>query len=201
MRAVAEVGIDEERVVVLTGRSGTDWVAAAAGRLTEADGVAPMPVELRAEFIAHAATAVTPHDVLALQLWPQDGFPFVVRVSVHESPGLEEVRRSIREGAASWRAVSASEHLGSGCQWIFDGQVPGSEQIATRGWQAVFADDAVMAVVTLEPVLADAFLLATPHVAALVDDLRILVDGEPWRGGDLNRGLVMADEEWPGESR
>lgn len=198
MRAVAEVGIDERRVVVLTGRSGTDWVATAAGRLGEAEGIASMPAELRAEFIAHAATSVTPHDVLALQLWPEDGFPFVVRVSVHESPGLEEVRRSIREGAGAWRAVAASEHLGSGCQWIFDGEAPGSAQIATRGWQAVFADDAVMAVVTLEPVLADAFLLATPHVAALVDDLRILVDGEPWRGGDLNRGLVMADESWPG---
>lgn len=198
MRAVAEVGIDERRVVVLTGRSGTDWVATAAGRLGEAEGIASMPAELRAEFIAHAATSVTPHDVLALQLWPEDGFPFVVRVSVHESPGLEEVRRSIREGAGAWRAVAASEHLGSGCQWIFDGEAPGSAQIATRGWQAVFADEAVMAVVTLEPVLADAFLLATPHVAALVDDLRILVDGEPWRGGDLNRGLVMADEAWPG---
>jgi len=199
MRAVAEVGIDQERVVVLTGRSGTDWVAEAARRLDAADGVAPMPVELRAEFIAHAATTVTPHDVLALQLWPLDGFPFVVRVAVHESPGLEEVRRSIRAGAEGWRAVMASEHLGSGCQWIFDGEVPGSDRIATRGWQAVFADDAVMTVVTLEPVLADAFLLATPHVAALVDDLRILVDGEPWRGGDLNRGLVMADDEWPGQ--
>ncbi|MFD6698398.1 MULTISPECIES: hypothetical protein [unclassified Microbacterium] len=198
MRAVAEVGIDERRVVVLTGRSGTDWVATAAGRLGEAEGIASMPAELRAEFIAHAATSVTPHDVLALQLWPEDGFPFVVRVSVHESPGLEEVRRSIREGAGAWRAVAASEHLGSGCQWIFDGEAPGSAQIATRGWQAVFADDAVMTVVTLEPVLADAFLLATPHVAALVDDLRILVDGEPWQGGDLNRGLVMADESWPG---
>jgi len=199
MRAVAEVGIDQERVVVLTGRSGTDWVAEAARHLDAADGVALMPVELRAEFIAHAAATVTPHDVLALQLWPLDGFPFVVRVTVQESPGLEEIRRSIREGAEGWRAVMASEHLGSGCQWIFDGEVPGSDRIATRGWQAVFADDAVMTVVTLEPVLADAFLLATPHVAALVDDLRIRVDGEPWQGGDLNRGLVMADNEWPGE--
>lgn len=199
MRAVVEVGIDEERVVVLTGRTGTDWATAAAARLGASDGVAPMPVELRAEFIAHAVGTVTPHDVLALQLWPEDALPFVVRVSVQESPGLAEVRRSIREGAGAWRAVTASAHLGGGCQWIFDGEVPGSEQIATRGWQAVFADDAVMAVVTLEPVLADAFLLATPHVAALVDDLRILVDGEPWRGGDLNRGLVTADEEWQGE--
>jgi hypothetical protein len=151
--------------------------------------------QLVPSLVAQALDAVQPEDALVLQLWPAASpVTGIVRFSIHASPGLQAVRDDLVGHPESAVTLLGEGRMGVAREWF---HAEPFEDASIVGWQAVFADERWMVVLTLEPTLP--FLLP-----ALIDDVRVLaldtaiaIDGAPWRGADLgDPGLAHGGEEW-----
>ncbi|SDH36392.1 hypothetical protein [Agrococcus jejuensis] len=172
------------------------WIAEATDRIRPATAHWGEAGEVLVPAVVERATElVQPEDVLVLQLWPE-AVPVagVVRVSVHESPGVDAVRAELLGHDGDVVTALGEARMGVGWEWFHSQEV---DDVAIMGWQAAFADERVLVVVTLEPTLAMLLPALLDDVRVLARDLALAIGGEPWQGADLgDPGLSHGGEEW-----
>lgn len=173
------------------------WLDVATATATAASGhwMLDDPAFLRAT-IEHALELRTPHDVLALQLWPAEAaIAGLLRVAAHDAEGVEAV--AARLASSGTRIDRLAGAMGDGCEWLHAAPIPGEERDGLLGWQAVFAGTEVDVLITLEPTVPQLLPSLLDHARALAMDLVIEVDGRAMRALDLPTVLgIGLGETW-----
>lgn len=139
-------------------------------------------------------------DMLVLQLWPNDiPVAALVHVSVHESPGIDEIGALLRAATTSRVEKLIRAQLGAGREWLHGATLPGAETETLIGLQSCFADDDLMIVVTLDATMPDIFSRVVDEVRTIVASMEIYVGGDPWHAMDVGAdvGTRRDLELWP----
>ena len=199
------VYVDEARTLVipagLEGVERADWrERAVAFARTAASHWEDSTEQLIPDIIDYTLDHRNAGDMLVLQLWPNDvPAAALVRVSVHESPGIDEIGALLRAAKTSRVEQLIRAKLGSGREWLHGASLPGEEAETLIGLQSCFADDDVMIVVTLDATLPDIFSRVVDEVRTMVAGMEIHVGDDPWHALDVGAdvGTRRDLELWP----
>ena len=201
--------VDESSTIVLpaqlTGEDRVQWLAGAVARARAASSHWTSALAtLVPDIVAHALDRRA-DDGIVVQYWsPVFEVVAVVRIALLPSPGVDQVARELRAQRGSRVEHVSGAGLGSGAEWLYTDVLPGfdvapDDEPSLIGAQFVFADDEVLVLVTLDPMLA-------PHAALALDDVRALVrtisldrDGTAWLAPALpdEVGTRAEVEPWP----